>query len=189
LIALIFIIAPFVGKRIDLVKELVSKDPFALANLDANVLWSGWEAIAGTVLLIALLTAHFLHVKGAYRKSIVVVFGGVALFVPLTLFFFINKVEGYSQNAAISFYEELQQEDCYAIPEGYKSYAHLFYSRRPAPGPSGQPTKEEMLRGKVDKPVYVVTKVHKLPQMEKTVGFERIGDKNGFVFFRKVVAP
>lgn len=185
LVAMVFILAPFVGKRIEFVQDLVSNDPFASANLEADVVWSGWESIGGIGLLIAMVAAHFMHRRGMFRKGLLTVFASVALFIPVTLYYFINKVEGYSQNAAVTFYEQLQGEDCYAIPEGYKSYAHLFYSRRPAPGPEGQPTKEEMLRGTVNKPVYVVTKVHKLEQMNRTVGFERIGAKNGFVFFRK----
>lgn len=185
LIALVFIIAPFIGKNIEMIRPLVASDPFALGNLSADVNWSGFESMAGFLLLGSLVVAHFMHGSGQFRKSLLTVFMAVAIFIPVTLYFFINKVEGYSQRAAIEFYEARQGEDCYTIPEGYKSYAHLFYSRKVAPGVDGQPDKEAMLRGKVDRPVYVVTKVHKLEQMDKTVGFEKVGDKNGFVFFKK----
>ena len=185
LLAVIVIILPFLGKDIEMIKPLFEKDLFAMANLKADVQWTGMESIAGFILLGSLLTAHFLHGRGRFRNSLLTVFLGVALFIPVTLFFFINNIEGYSQRAAIEFYEERQGEDCYAIPEGYKSYAHLFYTRKPAPGPYGQPDKETMLRGVVDKPVYVVTKNTKVKQMEQTVGFEQIGEKNGFVFFKK----
>ncbi|MBK6881978.1 MAG: hypothetical protein IPH05_03310 [Flavobacteriales bacterium] len=35
-IALLFIVVPFVGINIDVIKPLFAKDPFALANLDAD---------------------------------------------------------------------------------------------------------------------------------------------------------
>ena len=38
-----------------------------------------------------------------------------------------NRIEGYSQRAAIEFYKSNSGEDCYVQPLGFKSYAHLFY--------------------------------------------------------------
>ncbi len=44
------IAAAIAGNNIELIKPLLAKDPFALANLEAEVRWSGWEVIPGIVL-------------------------------------------------------------------------------------------------------------------------------------------
>jgi hypothetical protein len=124
LIALIFIVVPFLGMRIELIKPLFAKDPFGLANLDAAVHWTGcWKRLAGLLLLGALLTGHWLHGRARYREALMVVFGGGALFVTTSLFFFINRIEGYSQRAAIDFFAGRKGERCYVITKNYKSYA------------------------------------------------------------------
>ena len=96
IIALIVIAVPFIGMNIDAIKPLFAQDPFALANLDADVKWTGLEVLAGLVLFGALIAGHVLHGRQRFRASILAVFGGGALFVTTTLFFFINNIEGYS---------------------------------------------------------------------------------------------
>ena len=39
---------------------------------------------------------------------------------------FTGKIEGYTQQAPIDFYEQHSKEDCYINTLGFKSYAHLF---------------------------------------------------------------
>jgi hypothetical protein len=63
------------------------------------------------------------------------IFGGTALFITTTLYFFINRIEGYSQRAAIEFFEEQQGETCYVITKNYKSYAQLvLHTQRTSDG-------------------------------------------------------
>ncbi len=183
LIAALFIAVPLAAQKIDTIRGLFDKDPFTQANLLADVQWTGLEILPGLILIGGLLSAHFLHGAGKYRASLMSVGLGGILFVPLALYFFINRVEGYSQNAAIQFYEERQGEDCYVITEGHRSYAHLFYTRKPPF--EEEPSKQEMLHENVGKTVYVVSKIHKAERVEHLPGFEKIGAKNGFVFFKK----
>ena len=62
----------------------------------------------GLLLLGALIRGHLLHDKDGIAQACSSIFGGGALFVTTTLFFFINRIEGYSQRAAIDFFEARQ---------------------------------------------------------------------------------
>ncbi|HQZ42663.1 MAG TPA: glycosyltransferase family 39 protein, partial [Flavobacteriales bacterium] len=128
--AIIFAV-PILGQHIELLKPLFAQDQFALANMDADVQWNLIACTAGLFLLATLIVSHFLHKQQKFRASIITTFGGTALFVWLTLFFFINNIEGYSQRAAIEFFEARQDEKCYVITRNYKSYAQLFYTKKP----------------------------------------------------------
>ncbi|MEZ4738695.1 MAG: glycosyltransferase family 39 protein [Flavobacteriales bacterium] len=185
LLAVVVMAVPIVGMNIDWLRPLMSQDPFAAANLDADVQWSGAEMIAGAMLLTALIAGHFLHTRGRYRASILAIFGGGALFVTTTLFFFINRIEGYSQRAAIEFFEARQGEDCYVITKNYKSYAQLFYTRKP---PVTDPRAHDelwLLRGDIDRPVYVVCKITAVDEVATVTEMTELYRKNGFVFFRR----
>jgi 4-amino-4-deoxy-L-arabinose transferase-like glycosyltransferase len=185
LIAGIFIAVPFLGMHIEALKPLFAQDPFALANLDAAVQWTGLEALAGLVLWGSLLTGHWLHGRSRYREAVLVVFGGGALFVTTTLFFFINRIEGYSQRAAIDFFEARQGERCYVITKNYKSYAHLFYTRKPPVTDARSNEEEWLLYGDIDRPVYVVCKITAAEEVSAVRTLEEVGRKNGFVFFKR----
>ncbi|MBL7950535.1 MAG: glycosyltransferase family 39 protein [Flavobacteriales bacterium] len=182
-IALVFIIVPLVGMRIDLLRPLLAKDPFGQANLDAAVHWNGLEPLVGIVLMVALIIAHLLHRKGYVRRSIIVLFSGTALFVTTTLYFLINNIEGYSQRAAIEFFEARQGERCYVITKKYKSFAHLFYTRKPEVTDPRAHDDEWLLHGDIDRPVYVVCKVTSAEETSTIHTLKEIGRKNGFVFF------
>ena len=178
---------PFVAQRIDLLRPLLSKDPFAVANLDARVHWTGWEAIAGVVLIVATwLGVRWLG--GApnpnrQARGVGLIFGGTAVFVLLTLTFFIARIEAYSQGSAIRFYERLQGKDVYVEPFGFRTYGHLFYTRK-QPGQTLRPNnRERLLREPLDKDLYLVTKITAAAPLRADPAFQEIGSENGFVCF------
>jgi hypothetical protein len=114
-----------------------------------------------------------------------VVFGGGALFVTTSLFFFINRIEGYSQRAAIDFFAGRKGERCYVITKNYKSYAHLFYTRKPPVTDPRAHDEEWLLYGDIDRPVYVVCKVTAAEEVAAVRTLLEVGRQNGFVFFRR----
>jgi len=184
-LALVVIAVPFIGMDTGRVAPLFAQDPFAQANLEADVAWTGLEALAGVFLLAALVAGHRLHGKGRYREAVLAVFGGGALFVTLTLFFFINRIEGYSQRAAIEFFKERQGEECHVVTWNYKSYAHLFYTRKPPVNDPRAHDGEWLLHGAVDRPVYVVCKVTSADEVAAIPTLKELYRKNGFVFFKR----
>jgi hypothetical protein len=109
---------------------------------------------------------------------------GGAIFTGGTLLFIVCNIEGYSQRAAIEFYERKAPQDCIIKPVGFKSYAHLFYGNKQDPGPDktiddfpGVYTQRPI------KPTYFVAKVNRIHPLEEFPYIHEIGRKNGFVFF------
>jgi 4-amino-4-deoxy-L-arabinose transferase-like glycosyltransferase len=192
LISSIFIALPFVGKNIELLKPLFAKDLFALGNLDAEITWSFWDMIPGLFLLFTILASVFIFRKKgfgkkySFRKSIVLLFGGGAIFITLSLIFFINKIEGYSQNAVIEFYKSLEGEDVYVKNVGFKSYAPLFYTAKRDGLKKENRSYKWLTEGEIDREVYFVTKVNNDGGLRNFDDIEEVGRKNGFVFFKRL---
>ncbi len=178
---------PFVGMQAEVLAPMF-KDPFAQGNLQAVVNWTGWEVIPGLFLLGLLILFSRLMRKGRQR-AFALLFGGMGLFVMLTLIFFIKRIEGYSQRAAVEFFKERAAEDAHYLVTGYKSYVHLFYTRPQQGGEAcfkDEACREELLSGPISKPVYIATKVHKAEAYRNNPNLELLEEKNGFVFFRRL---
>ncbi|MBK7871456.1 MAG: glycosyltransferase family 39 protein [Saprospiraceae bacterium] len=179
---------PYAGFNIELIKPLFSKDAFALANLEAQVHWTGWEVLPGIALLALMIFFMRMVLKGNRMQGFAVLFGGTAIFVMLTLFSFVKRIEGYSQRAAVEFFESKANEDCYLMTYGYKSYVHLFYGK-PQNGNKccfkEEACTQKLLHEPLDKPAYIVTKITKVNELKDLPGMIEIGRKNGFVFFKR----
>lgn len=176
---------PFLGRNIEIIKPLFSKDPFAMANLEADVNWTGFEIIPGLFLFAVLFLALRWWQQQNFNRAIPTLFGGTALFVMLTLIFYINRIESYSQRAAIEFFESKVGEDVYLVTDGYKSYAQYFYGKTQEYSRKGEGDREVLYSGDIDKDVYIVTKIHKADRLRALPELEEIGSKNGFVFFKR----
>ncbi len=185
LIAVVVIALPFVALHPEAVRPLLAADPFAQGNLDAAVHWSGLEASAGAWLLLALVAAHVFHSRGRPRESLVAVFGGTALFVTFTLYFFINNIEAYSQRAAIRFFEGHAGERCWVATWNYRSYAPWFYARTT----EAVPANEVLATGPIDRPVHLSCKVTAEEEVRALGTFHETGRANGFVFWRRDPEP
>lgn len=183
LLAILTIALPFIGRDLEKIKPLFSKDPFAMANLDAQVHWSGWESIPGFLMVLVIVMSLIFMIQGRLWRGIIVMFGGTALFVNLTLIFFIARIEGYSQNAAVEFCESLKGKDCYISTSGYKSYVHYFYADIQPHEHDNYLDKNWLLSGEIDKDVYFLTKIHRADELRNYPELEEMGAKNGFVFF------
>lgn len=190
-IAGVFVLAvvalPFLAMQVEVLKPLF-KDPFAQANLEADVRWTGWEILPGVWLLGVMAVAFYFFKKTNHWRGFQTLFVGTGAFVLLTLIFFIKRIEGYSQRAAITFFESKIGEDCYVLTHGYRSYAHLFYTRKPPVTNEKSYDRNWLYAGDIDKDVFVVSKIQSAHEVERIAGMEELGRKNGFVFFvRKAV--
>lgn len=190
-ISSIFIALPFIGKNIDWLKPLFKNDFFALGNLEANIEWSYSDIFPGFFLLFITIFSFFIFSKKGFGKNIsnwkgiVTLFGGGAIFITLSLFFFINKIEGYSQNAVIEFYKSLEGKEVYVKNVGFKSYAPLFYTKKTIGLRSENTSYKWLTEGEIDRDVYFVTKVNNDGGLRKYPEVKEIGRKNGFVFFER----
>jgi hypothetical protein len=98
----------------------------------------------------------------------------------------VPRIEPYSQGPAIAFYQSLKGKDVFIVPLGFKSYAHLFYSGKQPETAKSQPPIDVLLRGKIDKPAYFVSKITKKEEILKSYPLlEVLYQKNGFVFYRR----
>lgn len=111
------------------------------------------------------------------------IFGATILFTYFSVVFLTPKIEGYSQRAAINFYRSLQDKNVYVATLGFKSYAHLFYSRiRPYEDPRAAETSW-LLNGKIDRPAYFVFKIQRKEKyLKEYPQLQILYEKNGFVF-------
>jgi hypothetical protein len=124
--------------------------------------------------------------KNAWQAGQVLLAGG-AVFTSFTLVLLVPNIEGYSQRAAIEFYESHCGEKCFIKPVGFKSYAHLFYSCKQNPGADKRADDYDRLTfGTQDRNVYFVAKVERLGELPGLPGCHEIGRRNGFVFFEKL---
>ena len=191
IISLIFITLPFAGKNIEILKPLFEKDLFVMGNLEADITWSFWDITPGLTLLITTLFSVFifwkedLSKKYSFRKNIVLLFGGSAIFITLSLIFFINKIEGYSQNAVIEFYKSLEGKNVYVKNVGFKSYAPLFYTKKPNRLKKENRSYKWLTEGKIDREVYFITKINNDGGLRNFNDIKEIRKKNGFIFFKR----
>ena len=181
LVAAVAIAAPFVMMRRETIAPLFAASPFAHASLMAPVTWTGLESLAGVWLLGVLGAAHLLHSRRAFARSAIVLFAGTGVFVPLALACFAGKVEAHTQRAAVEFFQARRGERCYLLTRSYRSFAHWFYARTT----EAAPEDNVLVRGPIDRPVYLVTKITAVKDFEAVGTFREIGRRNGFVFWRR----
>ncbi len=167
------------------------KDPFAVANLEANVSWSLGEMTIG-VLYIAGIIITAIFMKRRFRKAMLALCAIQILMIQIAVLHFTPKIEAYSQRAAIEFFESLKGKDVYVHVLGYKSYAHYFYAEvKPASNSryynqDGSVNEQWLLNGDIDKPVYFSCKqTSAASYLTRNPQLQEIGRKNGFVFFRR----
>lgn len=184
IIALVLLLVAVIALNI---KKLIPyvKDPFAQANMEAEVHWSGLEGIVGILMIITIVVGLWQLKKRRFNKAAWAFFGGTAIVIFLAAAMIVPKVERYSQGAAIDFFEQRQGEDCYVTILGYWSYAQFFYTQKEKPANINSYSEEWLLSGDIDKPVYFVTKIDRVEGYLKLEGIKELYRKNGFVFLKR----
>ncbi len=192
--AVVFLALPVVGimiahNQVDLARAV--RDPFVRASLAVRVGWSLPDLLVGGTYLAAVAISLAVVRRKDIKRFAAVLFVATAIVVPLALVRIAPKVERYTQATPIAFYESLRGCQCYITPLGFKSYAHLFYARV-TPENSVQSTavdanhfEEFLLSGPIDRPAYFISKVDKADRWRGRPGLQVIGERNGFVFFRR----
>lgn len=180
LLAVAIMALPLAGIYKDKLALLID-DPFAVGNLQADVRWVYAEALWGFAYLAGIWIAVFL-MKRNFGRGILVLCVLQLIIIQVTVLHFTPKIEAYSQRAAIDYFKGFAGKDVYVQVLGYKSYAHLFYAKTLPPPVPGE---ERLLYSPIDKPAYFICKVTDAGRYKAMPQLQQIGEKNGFVFFRR----
>ncbi|HHG86418.1 MAG TPA: hypothetical protein ENJ82_16830, partial [Bacteroidetes bacterium] len=165
------------------------QDEFGKAALQVNVGWSGWEFVPAGLFMVAMLLNFYFLWQNKYRLWLLIQVIAMPLYINGINALVAPRIADYSQNSAIQFFEEKAGEDAYIMVDGYKSYAHYFYGKiKPFPHPEIPYADKNawLARGKVDKRVYLVTRIDKATEEFENVWFEkfrRLETRGGFVFY------
>lgn len=158
-------------------------DKFAVANLAADVHWTGFEFLPGVLFLAAIISLFIFTKKEQVLKRAVVLLTVTTLFTFSVLLLLVPRIEGYSQRALIEFFKSKAHQDVYVKNINFKSYATAFYGEMKPPVNKDFYDNQWLLTGEIDKDVYFVTKINRVHLLDKYTDLQKIGEKNGFVFF------
>lgn len=176
-------LTPLLGFNIEALKEYIN-DEFAVANLDALVYWNNKEAFFGLAYIVALISSGILFSLKQKRFGVSILLLSTCIIIQVVMTLFVPRIEKYTQNAVVEFYKSKQDEACYVEVLKFKSYAHLFYTRKSPDLPYY--SQEELLNSYIDLPVYFICKnIHKEEIFNKYSQLELIDERNGFVFLQK----
>jgi len=172
------------------------QDPFALASLQTEVPWGGWEFLIGVVYLVLTAWGIWQIGRARLQRGVLSLFLAAAFCLWGYLAIIVPKIEAYSQRPAISFYKELKGQDLYVSPLWFKSYAHYFYFEMPrythaeVYDERGQLNEQWLLYGEVDKPVYFVLKASDRERVAREhPHLEYIKHQGGFALYKRKVSP
>ncbi len=162
------------------------RDPFAAACLQTPVTWNIWGQVIGVLLAIAVLLVNFLLSKNR-RRAMWLLWIALPLLLGLYFAAVAPKIEQYTQAPMIRFYKEMSGKDVYVEPIGFKSYAQYFYfGLMPGHRPP-QYSDEWLLTGPIDRPAYLITKIHRTKLVtDKTPGAQLLKTEGGFAFFERL---
>ncbi len=158
-------------------------DDFAVANLAADVHWTGFEFLPGALFFIAVVLVFIYVKKEQILQRAVLLWTVTILFTFSVLLVIVPRIEGYSQRALIEFFKSKAGQDVYIKSINFKSYATWFYGETQPPANKNYYDDQWLLTGAIDKDVYFATKVDRVHQLDKYTELEKLGEKNGFVFF------
>jgi 4-amino-4-deoxy-L-arabinose transferase-like glycosyltransferase len=184
LFALVVTVLPLVDRfKARIINSGIIKDDFAVANLQAEVAWTGFEWAIGLMLICAVVWAVVLANHKSVGKALKVLFASTTLFVVLVILIFPYRIEQYSQRAVIDFYKSKADEKCYVLNSGYFSYAPLFYTQKT---PTDNARPKWLLTGNIDRPFYLVLKEPEYNRWKHVVpAMKVLYKKNGFVFLAR----
>jgi len=184
ILALPVLIIQFVEKyKLEIIDRNLIADQFTVENLKATANWTGFEFLPGALFLLAVVFILVLVDKQNVLKRATLLWTVTLLFTLSVIYTIVPRVEKYSQNALIEFFKSKAGEDVYLRNLHFKSYATYFYGRTQPPENPKFYDDNWLLTGPIDKDVYFVTKTHRAPLVEEYDELEKIGEKNGFVFY------
>jgi 4-amino-4-deoxy-L-arabinose transferase-like glycosyltransferase len=182
LFGLAFVLLPMIGYFKHFLIPYI-RDPFAVEALLLPVQWLGYEWLAGVFFVVSSVYFFRAYCKNSSRFFLYGLFIANAFVFTLLLVAVVPRVEEHSQGSAIQFYRSLQGKQVYVTTYGFKSYAQYFYFRKPFGERPESSDIDWLLKGAIDKPVHLVTRINKVQEMDQFPEFKKTGSRGGFVYF------
>jgi|694.fasta_scaffold07077_13 4-amino-4-deoxy-L-arabinose transferase-like glycosyltransferase len=127
--SLLLIATPILFYQKKWLEQLLVKDPFAVACLNYDLNFTGFEFLIGIFYPLGILMALYFIKQKDYQKMVF----SLALAAGITLMgyaiFVVPKIERFSQGPAILFLKSIQNKEAYVTTVGHKSYAHYYYGQ------------------------------------------------------------
>ncbi|MDG1331265.1 MAG: glycosyltransferase family 39 protein [Crocinitomicaceae bacterium] len=162
----------------------VTEDPFVVKLIENSPTWTFIDMFGGIIFLAGFIAGFIYLRKGNLSKMLVSLVAGTAVSLLVVLYTIMPKVDQLTQGDAISMYEELEGKDCY-VESLRKSYAQYFYVKAKPGARTEEQDLEWMLRGDIDKPVYIGTRSSRF-FLDEVEGFEIVKEKGAFKLYRRL---
>ena len=170
-----------------LLNSIKINDPFALANLKANVIWDSYSFIPGLIIILGTMISFLYLRKENLKSSLLSISCTIAIGILALQAFILPKVEQFTQGAAIRYFESYSKQDVYLIPLGYKSYAHLFYGQTKKHTNIKRFDEAWLCNGLADKNVVLISKITtKQNYLNAYPLLKVLKEENGFVFYQVI---
>ncbi len=180
--SILLICIPLVARFKDLIIPYI-KDDFAVACLNTPVKWSGYEFLIGAIYLIAVSISLIVIRRKHFFKGIIILFYATALCIFFYMKAVVPKIEQYSQAPEINFFKSISGKDAYVATVGFYSYAKYFYFQKMPGGNSESTNMDWLLKGEIDKPVYIVAKSTSKAFFDKLPDFTLLKKDGGYLFY------
>jgi 4-amino-4-deoxy-L-arabinose transferase-like glycosyltransferase len=182
-----FTLLPLIGNNPDWIRPLLSQDPFAAANLEADVKWGFLLIVPGILFLFSIWFAWAMFKKNKTERGFITLIIACICAMQVLLTLFAPRIEQYSQKAAIDFFKSIRGKQVYIATVGYKSYAPFFYAEvGEREGVLAKPA-DWILSNQLDRAAYLVSKITDKERLMNDYPVLRfLYEKNGFVFFEKL---
>ena len=184
LLSIAFIALPLLLKNSALLIPMIN-DPFAVDSLNTPILWTGFEALIGVLFLIGVIGSFIWFKKGKILQGLILNAATLGITLLFILFFILPKIEAFTQRPAIDFYSNHKGQDCYMETFGFKSYAQYYYFETPNGLREESKDIVWLLAGKIDKPVYLVSKSTNR-ELDTYPEMEFINAEGGFRFYKRL---
>ena len=175
---------PYVATHTSLIIPYLH-DPFAVASLNVDVNWSGYESLIGIVYFVLVIFAIVMLYRKQNMKGILFLFYSTAICLFIYLLAVVPKIERYSQGSAIDFYKSLEGKNVYVWPIGFKSYAQYFYTKKTASPVYGEADENFLLKGNITRPAFFVVKITDTNFDTTCNGCSLIKQEGSYKFYRR----
>jgi hypothetical protein len=185
LFGVLLTILPLISSFKHLVVPLIN-DPFAVAGIMKPVNWGGFEFIFGIIYLLAVIASFWFILKRLFFRAIIIMAVGTGVLLFSYMVFVLPKVEAHTQGSLIDFLQAKKGEDVYVMTFGFHSYAPYFYFAQPNNNVDKRADDDFLLNGRIDKPVYIITKITDQYLLTKS-DLKLLKEEGGYRFYKRKI--